>query len=261
MEVEVLVAALLQDPIALAKEMKLNSPACIVNQCDKDDDETFTQNGFPIHVISMIRRCVGVSRNAAIEQSTKDIVLFSDQDIVYEDGYREKIIRAFEENPKADMIVFNIEVEESRKTFENTQVKRVHLYNCGRYGAVSFAIKRCVLMESGIRYSTLFGGGAKYSAGEDSLFIRSIIKRGYKVYTSPERLGAETPSPSTWFKGYNEKFFFDRGVLYHFLYGWLAKPLSVRFLLAHKGTLCTDFSVKEAYKIMKKGIKQGKAER
>ena len=43
-----------------------------------------------------------------------------------------------------------------------------------------------------------------------------------EVYATPAELGSETERESTWFDGYHEKFFIDRGVLYHFLYGKLA---------------------------------------
>lgn len=104
------------------------------------------------------------------------------------------------------MIIFNIEVEESRRTYHITERKRVHWYNCGRYGAVSFAVRRDSLLASGSTFSLLFGGGAKYSNGEDSLFLTEFIQKGYKVYTAPVTIGREEAGDSTWFHGYNEKF-------------------------------------------------------
>ena len=65
------------------------------------------------------------------------------------------------------------------------------------------------LIISGVRFSTLFGGGAKYSNGEDSLFIKELMDKGIQVYTSPEVIGRETESESTWFSGYHDKFFFE----------------------------------------------------
>lgn len=112
--------------------------------------------------------------------------------------------------------MFNVDVAEDRRTYFITEEKKVHFYNCGRYGAVSFAIRTDALKKSGVRFSTLFGGGAKYSNGEDSLFIKELMDKGIQVYTSPEVIGRETESESTWFSGYHDKFFFDRGVLYHF---------------------------------------------
>ena len=185
-----------------------------------------------------------------------DICLFSDADIVYEDGYEAAVLAEFERNPRADMIIFNIEVEEERRTYHITERKPVHWYNCGRYGAVSFAVRRESLLQSGITFSLLFGGGAKYSNGEDSLFLTEFIKKGYRVYTAPVTIGREEAGESTWFHGYNEKFFHDRGVLYHYLYGWLEWPLALRFLYAHKGMLCTEVSLQQARQWMRDGIRE-----
>ena len=260
MEVQVLVAAMHADPKELAGRMNLSSDAVIIDQCERDGEEEFTYHNHRIRCFHYAERGVGKSRNHAIEKADRDICLFSDEDIVYRDGYAEKITGAFEKNPKADMIVFNVDVAEDRRTYLITEEKKVHFYNCGRYGAVSFAIRTDALKKSGVRFSTLFGGGAKYSNGEDSLFIKELMDKGIQVYTSPEVIGRETESESTWFSGYHDKFFFDRGVLYHFLYGNLAPLMALRFLLVHKSTLCTQKTVKEAFALMRQGMKQGRKE-
>lgn len=261
MKVQVLVSALKQDVGKMPEQMNLESDAIIINQCEEDKEEKFLHKGREILVFHRNERGVGKSRNLALEKADKDICLFSDDDMIYENGYEESIIKEFEENPQADMIVFNVIVGEGRKTFENTERKRVHWYNCGRYGAVSFAIRTQKLREYGVKYSLLFGGGAKYSSGEDSLFIRDLIKQGCQVYTSPVTIGRERESESTWFRGYNEKYFYDRGVLYCFLYDKIACAMAIRFLIAHKNKMCNEISVIQAYKLMCSGIKQGKREK
>lgn len=254
MTVQVLASVVDKDPRELAREMHIETDAVIVNQCGRYGVETFDHKGRKIRVFYMAERGVGLSRNTALMRADGDICLFSDQDIVYETGYEQKILRAFEECPNADMIVFNVEVSEERKTYYNTGVKRVRWYNCGRYGAVSFAVRREKLFASGVTFSLLFGGGAKYSAGEDSLFLKQFMQKGYRVYTSEAVIGRETEGDSTWFSGYHNKFFFDRGVLYHFLYGPLAKLWAFRFLAVHRAKLCTQVPLREAYRIMKDGI-------
>lgn len=260
MKVEILASVVEKDPRKLAEEMQIETDAVIVNQCDHYDVEVFAHKGRTVRVFHMAERGVGLSRNTALMRADGDICLFSDQDIVYEEGYEQKILQAFEECPRADMIVFNIEIGEARKTYHNTEVKKVHWYNCGRYGAVSFAVKRKKLFESGVTFSLLFGGGAKYSAGEDSLFLKQFMDRGYQVYASPVVIGREKEGESTWFSGYHEKFFFDRGVLYHFLYGPLAKLWGLRFLLAHREKLCREITLGEAYRMMREGIRKAELE-
>lgn len=258
--VQVLASVVDKDPRRLAEEMHIETDAVIVNQCDRYEMESFCHRGRKVQVFHMAERGVGLSRNTALMRADGDICLFSDQDIVYETGYEEKILQAFEKCPTADMIVFNIEVGEERRTYHNTQEKRVRWYNCGRYGAVSFAVKREKLLESGVTFSLLFGGGAKYSAGEDSLFLKQFMEKGYRVFASPVTIGREREGDSTWFSGYHEKFFYDRGVLYHFLYGRLAGLWALRFLLAHREKMCRELSVKEAYQIMLKGIRSRREE-
>lgn len=258
MRVEVLASVMNQDMAALAERMQLDSDAVIINQCDHLDCAEMDYRGHRVRFFSFPERGIGKSRNAAIERADGDICLFSDEDIVYEEGYADAIREEFERNPRADMILFNIEVEESRRTYHIEERKRVHWYNNGRYGAVSFAVKRKSLLESGVRFSLLFGGGARFSNGEDSLFLKEFMDKGYQVYTAPVTIGRETAGESTWFEGYNQKFFYDRGVLYHYLYGVMALPFSLRFLLAHRPLLCGELSLSQAFGSMREGIRTGK---
>lgn len=255
MRVQVLASVMEQNPEEIAERMQLDSDAVVVNQCDRLDYREFKYRGHQIRFYSFPERGVGRSRNEAIMRSDGDICLFSDQDIVYKPGYADSIAGEFESHPDADMILFNIEVEESRRTYYITQRRRVRWYNCGRYGAVSFAVRKSSLLKSGVTFSLLFGGGAEYSAGEDSLFLRDFMKKGFKVYTAPVTIGREETGESTWFLGYNEKFFYDRGMLYRYLYGRLARMMALRFLLAHRKKMCAEAGVLQCYRWMREGIK------
>ena len=258
MSVEVLASVMHQDMAALAERMRLDSDAVIINQCDQLDCAEMEYNGHKIRFYSFPERGIGKSRNAAIDRADGDICLFSDEDIIYEEGYAQAIEEEFARNPKADMILFNIEVEEERRTYFITERKRVHWYNNGRYGAVSFAVRRESLIKSGVKFSLLFGGGARFSNGEDSLFLKEFMGKGYQVYTAPVLIGREAAGESSWFAGYNEKFFHDRGVLYHFLYGIMAIPFSLRLLMVHRRTLCADISVGQAFRWMRDGVREGR---
>ncbi len=259
MNMQVLVAAMNSSPEELIQKMQLESDAIVINQCDKvayqELERTGTRGPFSVKFFSFAERGVGLSRNNALLRADREIVLFSDDDIVYEPGYSKRVLDEFSSHPEADMILFEMEVIPERRTYHNTAFKRVHLYNCGRYPTFSFAAKRELLHRNQITYSLLFGGGARYSNGEDSLFLRECIKKGMKVYASPVGLGREEGTPSTWFHGFNQKFFYDRGVLYHFLYGRLAFVLSLRFLLRHGRKMCVEITRSQALSLMKQGIR------
>lgn len=254
MKVQVLASVMNQEAHRIIESMQLESDAVIINQCGQLDGEEILLKGYKIEFCSFPQRGIGRSRNEAILRASGDICLFSDEDIVYEKNYAEAIAAEFERQPKADMILFNITVDEARRTYHNSDRKRVRWYNCGRYGAVSFAVRRDSLLSSGVMFSLLFGGGAKYSNGEDSLFLKEFMKKGYRVYTSPVTIGRERAGESSWFRGYDEKFFHDRGVLYHYLYGKCAGLFALRFLVAHRKLLCCQLGMKQAYQAMRKGI-------
>lgn len=255
---ETLVSALNQDVGSLAEKMNLQSDGIIINQCDENRYQEYQYKGRLIRAYSFAERGVGLSRNNALLRAKGDILLFSDEDIVYEDGYAEKVLQAFQKRPWADILLFNMKVEADRATYHITKEHRVRFYNSGRYPTYSFAIRRERLYRAGVTFSLLFGGGAPYSNGEDSLFLLDCLKKGLRVYALPVNLGREIPRPSTWFKGYTEKFFFDRGVLYFYLYGTLRWVMAIRFLLAHRKTMCREISVKKAYQLMRSGMKEAK---
>ncbi len=269
MTIQTLVSAVNEKVEELAKKMNLETDSIIVNQCTKDSIKNavsqnnyieYDLNGCKIKCYNFLEKGVGLSRNNALLRATADIILFSDEDIVYDEGYAKKVLQAFEEHPYADMLLFNMEVSKDRATYHTTKEFRVHRYNCGRYPTYSFAIRRDKIHKANITFSLLFGGGAKYSNGEDSIFIRECLKHKFKVYAIPVCLGKEVARPSTWFEGYTEKFFFDRGVLYCCLYGFLAKPLALRYLIKHYSLLFKQQVIpfSKAYSIMKKGMKEWK---
>ena len=89
------------------------------------------------------------------------------------------------------------------------------------------------------------------------------------MFRAPVTIGRENGRPSTWFRGYNEKFFYDRGVLYRFLYGRAALPMALRFLLKNRAEMFggqkekendetasreAGLSMGQAFSLMRKGI-------
>ncbi len=256
MTLQVLVAAVQANPQELISKMNISSDAILINQCDCYGYEEVEEKEHKIRIFNMAERGVGLSRNNALLRADRDISLFADDDIVYDDGYEQKVLQAFETYPQADVLLFNVNVAPERRTYFIEDFGRVRWFNCGRYPAYSIAVRTEKVKNRNITFSLLFGGGAKYSAGEDSLFLKDCIRKGLKVYKVPVLLGSETPGESTWFFGYSEKFFYDRGVLYYHLYGKLKYLMGLRFVLAKRKEMCQEISWKEAFSLMRKGMKE-----
>ena len=252
--IEMLVSAVNQNMGTLASEMNLETDAIIINQCSED---RYTEYWYREHLIRCAhsrQQGVGRSRNLALLYAEGELLLFADEDIRYRDGYAQDIRQEFDRHPEADMILFNVTQSEGRETYHSAEFGPVRWYSCGRYPAYSICVRKKKLQEAGVMFSLLFGGGAQYSNGEDSLFLQECLQKNVRIYRSPIEIGHEIVRKSTWFEGYTDKFFIDRGVLYHFLYGRFAALLAWRFLYKNRKTMCRERSLRKCYELMKKGM-------
>ena len=257
MDIEVLVSTMHKEDHSIIDDMNLQSNAIIVNQCDKDEIKKFKYNDKSIQFYSFSERGVGLSRNNALMRSTADICLIADDDMVYVDNYQEIVLKAFEDSPSADVIIFSVTIHDNRgQRTRKLKNKRVRFYNFMRYGTVRIGFKRNSILKNNIFFSLLFGGGAKYGSGEDTLFMYDCLRKGLKVYTSPEKIADVYNYNSTWFKGYNKKFFEDKGALFAALSKRWYWALCLQFAIRRQKLFCNDMRWIDAYRLMLKGAKE-----
>lgn len=258
---QILVSSVNKDVHELPVKMNIETDAVIVNQIIGRDgssrDEVFEVDGKKIRAFERLEKGVGLSRNTALAGADSELIHFGDDDIVYDRGYSDKIEKEFDAHPDADIILFNVKAQEGRETYWNEDFAPVTWKNYGRYPAYAIAARREKLVESGVKYSLLFGGGAPYMNGEDSLFLHDCLKAGLKLFRTPVALGYEESGESTWFKGYTDKFFFDRGVLYAFLYGKYARILGLRYLIKNRKEMCREKGLLKSFMLLLSGIGEG----
>ena len=255
-KLQVLVSTMNQADHSLLDRMNIQTDAIVINQCDRNEIETFTYKGHKIQWFSLKERGIGLSRNTALMRANADIVLFADDDVVYVDGYESIICNVFNEKLDASMIVFNITSQNpDRPEFIDDITHKLKLTNCLRYGAARIAVRTNDIKKANIFYSLLFGGGAKYQAGEDNLFITECIKKKLTCYASHECLGMVKQEESTWFKGYNEKYYFDRGALFAAMYGSYAHIMLLLFEIKNISKR-ENIPFSQRYKLEKSGVRQ-----
>ncbi|MCR5093551.1 MAG: glycosyltransferase family 2 protein [Lachnospiraceae bacterium] len=250
-----IVAALCENPKTLAARMHLAADAVIVNQCNENSRSEYVYEGHRIRVVNSAERGVGRSRNQGLLLCETPYVLIGDEDIVYEDGYADTVLQEFEKHPEADILLFNVIQSRGRETYHNTDYHRIRFYNCGRYPAYSIALRTERIAQANVWFSLLFGGGAKYAAGEDSLFLMDCLRKKLRIYRTTPCLGHETERESTWFAGFDDKFFRDRGTLYRALYGFWAPLIGLCFLRKNRREWLADRSFGEAWSLMRQGMR------
>lgn len=254
MTLEVLVATISQDDFSLVKSMNISSNVIFANQNNMNKYEEYEFKGYKAKLISTSTKGVGKNRNIAILYSSADILLFADDDVCYNDGYKEAVIKAFEKWPKADAIAFGLDLTKNNKIVSKRRNKngRVYLWNSLRFGTCVLAIRRTSLQKYNIKFSELYGGGSIYSSGEDSLFIVDLLRKGGKLYASEYVLGTCSTDESTWFTGYHEKFFYDKGAWIACAFPKCKNFLKYYFLL--RFSKLTTISWKRRLKLLNQGM-------
>ena len=249
MDLEVLLSVMNLNKSDLDK-MNIISKCTVINQCSKREEELYKN----FHIYSYNEKGVSVSRNRGLDHAGGDIILLCDDDIVYEEDYEKKVLDEFAHNTKADVILFNFK-SPNRYKRPLKKRKRLHIYNSLNYATYNIAFRKKSVQDTGIRFNTSFGPGAKFNNGSDTIFLRDIYRSKLKVYSSPEWLGTVYNTKSTWFTGYDEKFFFNKGALFTAIYPPLRHILIQQYLIRHK-KVCDKIGILNAYKEMLKGSKE-----
>lgn len=247
MKLEVLLSVMNLNKKDLDK-MNITSKCTVINQCGKNSFQKYKN----FNIYSYNELGTANSRNRGLEHITEDIILLCDDDVVYNKNYEKIVLKEFKNNPKADMILFNV-INPYRNKRINKKSKRLHIYNSLNYAAYNIAFRKKSLND--IKMNTLFGPGARYkSGGDDTLFIVDFLKNKLKIYSSKGTIGKIISNESTWFKGYNEKFFFDKGALYTAISKRYRRLLILQHLIRHREIL-DKLKFSEAYRMMMKGSK------
>lgn len=252
LELEVLVSCMNQKDYSLVKKLNLQTDGVIVNQTDKNSYTEINVKNNTFKFISSNQRGLTVSRNLALSYASKDICILCDDDVYYYPDYKRKILKAFEELPDADIIIFDIDRINYRGNAKlMKKVKRAHPYKS--YGSVRIAFRRQSIERNNIKFDVNFGSGSVYSSGEETIFLNDARKKRLNIYEYPTVIARVDFQESTWRQGYDEKFFYDKGALLANAYPSL-KYLFIFYYLKtlRKYTSLTDV---EIIKWLLKGIK------
>lgn len=251
--IEVLLSCMSDDPKKLISNMNLKTNILAINQTDFESYEEYILEGNKVRIINTKTRGISISRNLALKYAEGDICMLCDDDVIYLDDYKEKVLTAYHKVDKADVFIFDTKKINSQFKMDHKSIPYIRKSpKYKNYGSVRITFKREKIIGGKIKFNENFGPGAKYYSGEDSLFIRSIRKNKLLVYESPEIISLVDYSKSSWFNGYTEEYFKTKGA-------WLAEayPLLCIFLkyyFVFKLKAFSEFSYLDIRRLINKGI-------
>ena len=246
MRLEIILSVMNLDKKELDKK-NITSKCTVINQTNKSGHIKY--KNFDIY--SYKEKGASNSRNRGLENATEDILILCDDDVVYNKDYEKIILREFKNNKDADVIIFNMH-SPNRKKRVIKKNKRLHIYNSLHYASSNIAFRRKSI--GNIRFDPMFGpnGVFGHAGGDDTTFVVNCLKKKLKIYSNINFLGTMYHDKSTWFKEYDENYFYDKGALFTNISRVLRIPLFLQFLLRHRDFL-KNVNFFKAFKLMIKG--------
>lgn len=234
--------------------------AVVVNQCDRESYREVKREAIngaqqKVTYIETCERGLSKSRNMAIRNSNADICILCDNDVEYQYGYEGMILRAFESQPDADVIVFYIKRKERLRP-NYTEVKKMNYLSVLKIFSPEIAFRRKNILD--VPFDEEFGAGAKYRMGEENLFLYDCLKKKKKIIYMPIQIATLREEESTWFMGYDEEFFHCRGANYTAMTDLFAHILIWQFALRKKSLYGKNAGMFKVIKWMYEGRREYK---
>ncbi len=248
--VEVLISAMHLQDISIVDRTNIQTDVVLINQCDVEDYKIIQLASSTVKYFSSTERGLSNSRNKAIELATSNICLLCDDDEYLYKDYDILISNAYSKMPFADILIFKI-IHPTKKYWR--KVEKIGFFEIPKISSWQITFKKHKILEKDIVFNNEFGAGAIYSAGEENLFLYDCLRKGLKIYYVPIEIGKVSQEDSTWFKGFNKKYFFDKGA-------WLAACFPrLKYLLIFYVTIrfikLSEMNIIETFKFLWNGMR------
>lgn len=199
------------------KHRNISSNIVIGNQCGLNKLIGFDHGG-SFYVCSKDNGC-SIHRNKLLQFTDFDLVLFSDDDQYFINDYENIIVSEFKNNPKADAIYFKVDVHgDDRPVRIFNKDGKARWKDLSPLGVWGLVIKREVINKYNLSFNENFGPGTDCPMGEDSIYLRELLKHTKNVYLCSKKIADITQEQSTWFKGYDKRFFINIGKVNKYIY-------------------------------------------
>lgn len=255
MNIETVVSALNYDFDNISNQ-NFRDKVLIVNQSEECSEVQLSSD---IKVINSKTRGIGISRKLGLKNATGEIIVLTDDDVVFDDDYTSIVEKAYDRFPKADMIMFNVrrKGDDRRESFIMEKSIKLNYLNSLKFGAVNITFRLSSVCDNEVTFDENFGK-SPFVFGEDSIFIYDALKKGLDLYYVNDDIGEVDLSESSWFNGYDENYFVAKGAQFYRLSKYWCYLLMFQFLLRKKKIYKNDIGSLAALSQMLKGKKQYK---
>ena len=251
MNFQVLVNCMFEEANDIITRLNLsNVPTLVVNQCDISKDELKKIDD--IHsIINTNTRGLSVGRNIGVRNASAKICLLSDNDELFIDDLEKTILKAYDHFKDADLIIFNMLNKPKKLGDVPRKLKKYELLKVSSW-QISFRLDS---VKKKIKFDRRLGAGTGNGASEENKFLLDCYKAKLKIYYYPAEIASVAQEQSTWFHGYDNKYFYNRGKTTRYILGYPVSLLyAFYFIITKRRLYKKDSSVIKATIAMMKGI-------
>lgn len=256
MKLEVLMSCMYQNDDTLVRQAGLTGDVVVINQCDREGYNCYPTRDGSARIFFTRQRGLTRSRNMAIEKSLADICLLCDDDETFISDYQARILDAYESLPEADILI--LKMENLPASFPD-RVIRLHFPLTMKVSSCQISFRRKRLLETGVRFDELLGAGTGNGAEEELKFLTDCERAGLRIYYVPVTIASVAQTASTWFHGFDESFFENRGATTRYILGTgVASLYALYYIICKRGLYRETLPPIQALRATFRGIRENK---
>lgn len=259
LKIQVIVSTMENELKKLDLTIQKRSNLIVINQMPNILDNKLEEIIFKNQIwINIDQKGLSKSRNLGIEKSTSEFLYLTDDDIVLNSKFDEIVLDEFNKKSDADIIAFQVSgIEKKFKSYSNKSFKSGFL-NSLKFSSVQLVYKKSFLIENNLRFDENFGAGSIFKMGEENIFLFDCLKQNANIYYVPIEIAKVHINESSWFEGFNYKYFFDRGAIFNRMFGPLSSMYSLLFCLRKRALIEKPLTFWSAYRASQEGKKMYK---
>ena len=120
----------------------------------------------------------GANRSLALSAAEAPLVLTSDDDVSYTVAGLRALLKAFEERPEPDFLLFRYHSESNPRPYPDSEFDMREEPKDYFFGGPEIAFRLKSVRDVDVDFNPLFGIGAEFANGEDCLFVYDMMHRG-----------------------------------------------------------------------------------